>query len=261
MPPAAIARSVPSAISCSPAQQQELDHRGLRELGRAAEAAVARVEALRQLSHRGVERARVERLRGRRQQRAAGQPLAQALAARADLLAVLAPGLGDRLQHLRPGGHAVARLGREVGAAVERQLLGGEEHVQRPAAVAGHALDGLHVERVDVGALLAVDLHAHEALVHQRRRARVLEGLALHHVAPVAGGVADRDEQRLVLLARARERRRRPTAASRRGSRRAGAGRARSRAASALGTVSSARRGARAAAASAPAPRRQAGAR
>ena len=59
-------------------------------------------------------------------------------------------------------------LGREVGAAVERQLLGREEHVQRPAAVAGHALHRLHVERVDVRALLAVDLHADELLVHQR---------------------------------------------------------------------------------------------
>ena len=141
---------------------------------------------------------------------AAGQALAQALAARADLLAALRPGLGDRLQHLRPGRHPVAGLGREVGAAVERQLLGREEHVQRPAAVAGHALHGLHVERVDVRALLAVDLHADELLVHQRGRARILEGLALHHVAPVAGGVADRDEQRLVLCARARERDRPP---------------------------------------------------
>ena len=62
----------------------------------------------------------------------------------------------------------MAGLGREVGAAVEGNLLGREEHVQRPAAVAGHRLDGLHVERVDVWALLAVDLDADEALVHQR---------------------------------------------------------------------------------------------
>jgi hypothetical protein len=66
--------------------------------------------------------------------------------------------------------------------------------------VAGHPLDGLHVESVDVGTLLAVDLHAHEALVHQFGRARVLKRLALHHMAPVAGGVADRHEQRLVLV-------------------------------------------------------------
>jgi hypothetical protein len=90
-------------------------------------------------------------------------------------------------------------LWREVGAAVEGELLGREEHVQGPATVAGQGLDGLHVERVDVRALLAVDLHADEGFVHQRGRALILEGLVLHYVAPVAGGVADRHEQRLVL--------------------------------------------------------------
>jgi len=68
-----------------------------------------------------------DRLWRRGEQRSAGQPLAQALAAGADLLALLAPGLGDRLQHLSPRGHALARLRREVGPAVERQLLGREE--------------------------------------------------------------------------------------------------------------------------------------
>ena len=69
----------------------------------------------------------------------------------------------------------------------------------------------------------------HEALVHQRGDLRVLEGLALHDVAPVAGGVADRDEQRPVLVARAARAPPRPTAASRPGCRGAGAGTARSR--------------------------------
>ena len=95
---------------------------------------------------------------------------------------------------------------RVVGAGVERHAVGRQERVQRPAAVAGHRLHRVHVDRVDVRALLAVDLHAHEVLVHQRRDLRVLEGLALHHVAPVAGRVADRDDQRLVLRAGARER-------------------------------------------------------
>ncbi len=221
MPPAAIARRVRRAISRAGAAvavrrmpagagEQELDDRGLGELGRRAEAAVAFVEGLLQARHGSVEDGGVERLGRGREQRAAGEPGADPLAAGADLLGLLAPGLGDRLQHLRPRRHPVAGLGGEVGAAVERQLLGGEEDVQRPAPVAGHALHGLHVERVDVGALLAVDLDADELLVHQRRSARVLEGLALHHVAPVAGGVADRDEQRHIALAGARQRGRPP---------------------------------------------------
>ena len=124
----------------------------------------------------------------------------------ADLVAAGAPRLGDALQHLAEARHPVAGLGREVRAAVERHALGIDEHVQRPAALAGHRLHRSHVDRVHVGALLAVDLHRDEVLVHDRGRLGVLEGLVLHHVAPVAGGVADRDEQRLVLRPRARER-------------------------------------------------------
>ena len=81
-----------------------------------------------------------------------------------------------------------------------------EERVQRPAAGAGHRLHGVHVDRVDVRALLAVDLHADEVVVHDQRDVRVLEGLVLHDVAPVAGGVPDRDQDGLVLLPGARER-------------------------------------------------------
>src|SRR5207249_3562608 len=58
----------------------------------------------------------------------------------------------------------------------------------------------------EVGTLLAVDLDAHEALVHQRGRGLVLERLVFHHVTPVARRVADREQDRPVLFARARER-------------------------------------------------------
>ena len=54
----------------------------------------------------------------------------------------------------------------------------------------------------DVINLDAIDLHAHEQPVHQRRGLRILERLALHHVAPVTRAVADRDEERLVRRAR-----------------------------------------------------------
>jgi hypothetical protein len=62
--------------------------------------------------------------------------------------------------------------------------------------VAGHRLHRLHVDGVDVRALLAVDLHVHEVLVHVRRGLVVLERLVRHDVAPVAGGVADRQQHR-----------------------------------------------------------------
>ena len=175
---------------------------------RRREAAVLAVVAAAQLGDRRVERRRVELARvGRRGSPAPCSRGRMRCAGRLDLRrAARARRSPTPTSDLRPGRHALPRLGREVGAGEERHAVGGEEGVQRPAAVPGHGLHGVHVDRVDVRALLAVDLDAHEALVHQRGDLRVLEGLALHHVAPVAGGVADRDEDRLLLVARAAER-------------------------------------------------------
>ena len=92
--------------------------------------------------------------------------------------------------------------------AIERSLPSGvQKTVDRPAA--GPRQSKSHVTPctglVDVGPLLAVDLDADEKT---RSSARgdllVLERLAFHHVAPVARRVADRDQERLVQLARAR---------------------------------------------------------
>ncbi len=120
----------------------------------------------------------------------------------ADLVASALEGVDDRFHHHPEARHAAALVGREVGAAVEGHAVGVEEDGHRPAALAAHRLHRLHVDRVDVGALLAVDLDVDEVLVHVGGGLRVLEGLALHHVAPVAGRVADREQDRAVLLAR-----------------------------------------------------------
>ncbi len=88
----------------------------------------------------------------------------------------------------------------------EGRAVGLEEDRHRPAAVpVVEGDDGLHVERVDVRALLAVDLDVDEPRVHQLGGGRVGERLVLHHVAPVARRVADREQDRQVLGARAGE--------------------------------------------------------
>ena len=119
------------------------------------------------------------------------------------LLAPAREGVDHRLHHHLEARHPAALVGREVGAAEERHPVGVEEDGHRPAPVAAHRLHRLHVEGVDVGPLLAVDLDVDEVLVHVGGGGRILEGLALHHVAPVAGGVADGEQDRAVLLARA----------------------------------------------------------
>jgi hypothetical protein len=96
----------------------------------------------------------------------------------------------DALQDLPERRHSVPRLGRVVGAAVEGDAVGRQPDRERPPRRARHGLHRLDVDLVDVGSLLAVDLHAHEKFVHERGRGRVLERLALHHVAPVARRVS-----------------------------------------------------------------------
>jgi hypothetical protein len=130
------------------------------------------------------------------------------LRARAEhVVALLAPRIRDRDEDLLEARQPVPRLGRVVGAAEERLTVRRQEDGHRPATVAGERDDRVHVDRVEVGPLLAVHLDADEVLVHHTRGQRVLERLALHHMAPVARCVADREQDGLVLVARLLERR------------------------------------------------------
>ncbi len=87
---------------------------------------------------------------------------------------------------------------RDVGAGKEGLALGRHEDGQGPAAAARHDLADAHVDPVHVGPLLAVDLDADEGLVHEPGHLGILEGLVGHDVAPVARGVPDGEEDRLV---------------------------------------------------------------
>ena len=166
MPPPAIARSVVQRHLALAAQQQELDRRGLRELRRARRSRRARGRSSRAASRTAV----VERALGRsarrggRQLRAAGELLAQALAAargsrsRRSLQdsAIACSTCVQRAS--RAAARAGSRCRRRTGSCsgVRKTFSG-----QPPCPVI--ALHGLHAERVDVGALLAVDLDADEA--------------------------------------------------------------------------------------------------
>ena len=59
-------------------------------------------------------------------------------------------------------------------------------------------MQGRHIDLVDVGTLLAVDLDVHEKLVHDRGGCGVLEAFVSHDMAPMAGGIADGEKDGLV---------------------------------------------------------------
>ena len=116
----------------------------------------------------------------------------------------------DGGQHLAERRGAVPGRVREVRAGMERSAVRGQEHAHRPAAAAGQGLERVHVQGIDIRSLLTVDLDAHEAVVEHLCGRRVRERLAVHHVAPVAGGIADGQEHGQVAGTRLGERVRSP---------------------------------------------------
>src|SRR5680860_932901 len=128
----------------------------------------------------------------------------------ADLVVLVAIDPRDSIQYTDEGWAPIAVLGREIGAAPEGFAVGREEHGERPTALLAELMQRVHIDRVDVRALLAVDLDVDEQVVHHRRGLRVLEALMRHDVAPMAGGVADRQQYGLVRGLGLFERRRAP---------------------------------------------------
>ena len=175
--------------------EQELTHHRRRELRRGTEPARRGVVPAVELRHR--------RLRYLAEPQLLGTvPGAQGLGGGGR---VLGQGGGDLLGPVRhvaalalPGPRDVQHqlpelVAREVGAAEERLAPAGHEHRHRPAALARHRLRRGHVDRVHVGAFLPVHLYRDHVLVEQRGGLRILERFVGHDVAPVAGGVADRE--------------------------------------------------------------------
>ena len=207
MPPAAIASRVFAASSASPRRSSSSSAEAGGNFGARAEAAPLRVDQLAQPPHRASQTS--DSVSGSARRRGRGgllERLDQHLRPLRHVARAARVEPRHRDEHLPERRQPVPRLGREVRAAEERLALGSQEDRQRPAAVAGHRHHRVHVDRVHVGPLLAIDLDVDEALVHQRRRLLVLERLVRHHVAPVAGRVADREQDRLVLARARRER-------------------------------------------------------
>ena len=185
------------------APQQELEHGRGRELRCAAEAAPDGVDLGAEDANGVLQHARRERLVRRVLLALRANGVDERLRLLRDVAAAFAVGVRHRREHLPERRHPVPRFRRVVRPAEERLAVGRQEHRHRPAAVAAERDDRVHVHGVEVGTFLAVDLDVDEPLVHQLRNRGVLERLVLHHVAPVTGRVADREQDRLVLGARA----------------------------------------------------------
>ena len=176
---------------------QEVEELRLRKFRRAAHAALLGIDrgekAPREIAQRHVVELRARALGLRRL-----EPRGDGVGVVADLVGLLAINARHGIQYTDESGPSVAFLFGEVGAAPERLGVRREEHGERPAALLADLMQRVHVDRVHVRALLAVDLDVDEQVVHHRRGRLVLEALMRHDVAPMAGGVADREQDGLV---------------------------------------------------------------
>src|SRR5947209_8611941 len=90
----------------------------------------------------------------------------------------------------------------EVGTTVERASIGCKKDSHGPATLLRQGLHCLHVNAVNVWPFFTVYFYRNKVLIHEGRNLLVLEGLALHHVAPVTGRVADAEQNGLILSLR-----------------------------------------------------------
>ncbi len=190
----------------------------MRELGRGADAAVGFVETHFQFAQRLVEQRRRHCAAVRDRRRSLRDSRAQGRVLFFDVVALAVISRRHLRHEVEKTGHAMARGLRKIRAAEKWRLIRHQKHRQRPAAVAPRQERVRRlINLVEIGTLFAVDFDIDEEFVHHRGDRRVLERLVRHHVTPVARRIADRQQYRLVLLARGGERLCRPTDTNRPG--------------------------------------------
>ena len=183
-------------VIAQPQQKQQVVGGG--ELGCGAEAAGLLVIGTAQLLRRGLQLVR-PRL-GRGEGRLVHHKVPHLVGGGKQILPVPVPlGRNGPQQGDQPRLTMAAFPG-NIGAGKEGQLLRRHDDGQGPAAVAGEGHTHLHIHAVHIGPLLPVHLHRHIVAVQQRRHLLILKALMGHHMAPVTGGIADGQEDGLVLL-------------------------------------------------------------
>jgi hypothetical protein len=105
----------------------------------------------------------------------------------------------DRFQYAQERRPAILRNLGKISAAPKRFAGWRQEHGERPAAAFAERMQGCHIDMIDIGALLAIDLDVYEKLVHDGRGRFVFKAFMRHYMAPMAGGIADREQDRFVL--------------------------------------------------------------
>ena len=113
------------------------------------------------------------------------QTPSEAFGAFCQLVGVQSKGIRNATEQLHPFG-----IGK-VGTSVKGLLVGHQEDIQGPPSMESHGLHGIHVDIVQVRALLAVDFDADKMGIHDGCCRCIFKTFLFHHMAPMASRVAD----------------------------------------------------------------------
>jgi hypothetical protein len=121
------------------------------------------------------------------------------------VLPLLFPEPGDAGKEIDKTGPAATGSAGKIGAGKEWFFFGCQDDVEWSAPLPGHLLADCHVDPVNIRAFLPVHLYSDEMLVEDFCNGLILKGFMRHDMAPVTGGIPDRDKDRLVLFSSAPE--------------------------------------------------------
>ena len=181
------------------ALEDEVNGGGVREFGGAAEAAVVDVEKLGDGFDLRFDDAEVEIGASTGKDFGLRDGVGQGVGGAFELAALVAVGIGDGQKNAAESGATHLVFGREIGAAKKGFAIGEQKSGERPAALAGNGADGGLIAGVDVGPLVAIDLHGDEMFVDDFGDLGVFVAFAVDDVAPVAPDRADVEEDGFVL--------------------------------------------------------------
>ena len=172
-----------------------------RKLRRAPKPAARLVERLRKLRDTLLQRIRVGHVSARRHRSQPPDLFREIFSRQLHFGAFLLPHADDLAKDLRKSRPSPPRVGREIGASVKRLEIGRQPHAHRPAARPRRRLHERHVDAIDVGPLFAIHFDGDEIAIQDVGNRLAFERLVGHHVAPVAGRIANRQKDRAVELA------------------------------------------------------------
>ena len=117
-----------------------------------------------------------------------------------DLDGVFLPIVVDQLENGRKAIRVPLIFGWEIASGKKGVEVRRQKQIVWPSARVGQNLPREHIGLVEIGALFTIHLDADKPLIHQRGDGGIRIDRSLGHMAPVAGAVADGEEDQLVLF-------------------------------------------------------------